>query len=669
MTLKKKKRVILVYVIFAIFLISFVTLLTFIIINADNTYILAWLSLGVLATLAFEAVVLYFILSRFIKSRELIKKSFNSFVENIMTNNNIGIIIYDSGQEIIWSSSFLKSKFKNNFIGWSLDDFFQKFYGNKKKVDLNENKIEFSENDHIYEAQFWPISNTVVIRDISTENLFKTITAEQKPVIGEIEIDNFQLYQSILSEEQFFKLNKAVIDTIEEYVKKYNMIYRQYTNGKFIVFTNEKTISELIENQFDLFMKINQKEIDNSYKISLSIGFASGWSSFQKQIEQAKKALLQAQNRGGDQVAIFSNTRNPIYFGSKSEIVSDNSRIKIKNTALELRKKLISNKIDKVIIYGHKMADLDAIGSAYGIYQMAKGFNKKAYIGNFTFDHTTKQMISSMKSVFERDCLTSNMEHLTRITNENTLVVLVDNSDVLRTDNIEALKNTDRNNVFVLDHHRPGKSIDYCPVTNIYIDTTASSTCEIVTEIISFVENKVSIDQTTAQLLLNGIYLDTNQFAKSVSQRAFSAASYLETKGAKASIAVEILKIDNETRKTIDLILKNLTEVKEGFFLAYSNIEASNDTISIAADEILKIKGRVASFVVAKLKDSKDKTKYKLSARGINTNVQIICESVGGGGHFSSAAAVSNEDLNIFVDNIKHAIVMSGAKKHESNFN
>ncbi|UUD36393.1 DHH family phosphoesterase [Mycoplasmopsis citelli] len=666
--MRNKNRVIGISIIFVIFAISFVALLIAIIFNLGNAYILGWLSLGVVSSLAVEATLLYFVLSKFVKSRELIKKSFNSFVEDIMSNNNIGIIIYDSGQEIIWSSSFLKSKFKNNFIGWSVDDFFGKFFSDKKKIDLNENKIEFSENDHIYEAQFWPISNTIVIRDISTENLFKTQAWEQKPVIGEIEIDNFQLYQSILSEEQFFRLNKAVIDTIEEYVKKYNIIYRQYTNGKFVILTNEKTLYELKEDQFDLFMKINQKEIEGLNKLSLSIGFASGWSSFQKQIEEAKKALLQAQNRGGDQVAIFSNTQNPIYYGSKSEIVADNSRTKIKNIALELQSKLKNPQIDKVIVYGHKMVDLDAIGAAYGIYQIAKGFGKEAYIGNYSFDHTTKMMMSEMKNVFDGSFLVSNMETLTKMTNENTLVVLVDNSDVQRTDNPDALKNTDRNNVFVLDHHRIGKSIDYCPVTNIYIDTGASSASEIVTEIISFIENKVIIDPVTAQLLLNGIYLDTNQFSKSVSQRAFAAAGYLEAKGAKGSIAGEILKIDNETRKTVDLILKNLTEVKEGFFLAYSNIEASNDTISIAADEILKIKGRVASFVVAKLKGSKEKAKYKLSARGINTNVQIICESVGGGGHFNSAAALSQEDLNVFVDNIKHAIIMTGAKKNESNF-
>ncbi|VEU76182.1 DHH family phosphoesterase [Mycoplasmopsis columboralis] len=667
--MKNRNKIILTAVIFVLFSLSFIGLLIPLVIYRDNTYVLFGLLLGILTVLSVEAAVLYFLISRFVKSRELIRKSFNSFIEDTMANNNIGIIIYDSGQEIVWSSSFLKSKFKNDFIGWTVEDFFNKFHKDRKKIDLNENRIEFSDSNNIYEAQFWPISSTIVIRDISTEHLFKTEAWEQKPVIGEIEIDNFQLYQSILSEEQFFRINKAVIDTIEDYVKKYNIIYRQYTNGKFIIFANEKTLSQLKQEHFDLFMKLNQRDIADVNKLSLSMGFASGWSSLKEQLEQAKKALLQAQSRGGDQVAIFSNTHNPIYFGSNSEIVADNSRTKVKNIALEMKKKLLSDEIDKVIIYGHSIADLDAIGAAYGIYEIAKSFNKKAYIGNITFDNTASLMMNEMKQVLSEPYSVKTMDVLTKMTNEKTMVVFVDNSDVARTDNPHALVNTDRNNVFVLDHHRVGKSVDYCPRTNVYIDTTASSASEIVTEIISFIENKVNISTTAAQLLLNGIYLDTSQFSKSVSQRAFAAAGYLESKGARGSVAGEILKIDNKTRETVENILKNLTEVKPGFFLAYSNIEASNDTISIAANEVLKIKGRVASFVVAKLKESKVPNTYKLSARGINTNVQIICESVGGGGHFGVAAAVSQEELSVFVDNIRHAIIMTGERKNESNFN
>ncbi|SYV96989.1 Predicted signaling protein consisting of a modified GGDEF domain and a DHH domain, partial [Mycoplasmopsis edwardii] len=122
------------------------------------------------------------------------------------------------------------------------------------------------------------MSNLIIIRDITPELIYKIQTLEQMPVIGEIEIDNYQLYQSILSEEQLFKINKVVIDSINEYTEKYNLAYRQYTNGKFLIFTNEQSLKQLINENFDLFLQVNKRLDDPSInKISLSGGFAYGW--------------------------------------------------------------------------------------------------------------------------------------------------------------------------------------------------------------------------------------------------------------------------------------------------------------------------------------------------------------------------------------------------------
>lgn len=654
-----------------LFFIFVILLLIPLIKQSNNFFIVIGLTFAIVVILVVEILTLYKIVTSFIASRELAKNSFNVFVEEIMANNNIGIIIYDASQKIIWSSTFIKTKFKGDFINWDIAEFFHKFHfpgSNNYKMDLNQSKIEFYDENSIFEAQFWQASNTVVIRDISTEYLFKTEADEQKIVIGEIEIDNYQLYQSILSEEHFFRINKIIIDTIEEYVRKYNLIYRQYTNGKFIIITNQKVLDNLKEQKFDLFVNLNQKATAIAgviNKLSVSAGFATGWSSLAEQLEQAKKALLQAQSRGGDQIAIFSNNNTPLYYGSNSEIIPDTNRTKVKNIALELQQKLESKEIDKVIIYGHSLADLDAIGASYGIYELAKQYGKEVYIGNNTFDNTAISIFGDFyldKKELKEAYSIKNMQYLTKITDGNTLVVFVDNSDIMRTDNPDALINSNRNNIFIIDHHRIYKEIDYCPRSNIYIETSASSASEIVTEILAFIQTGKEISRVAAQLLLNGIYLDTNQFSKSISSRTFEAAGFLESKGARGEISGELLKIDEKTKETIAKLLSNLTEVKPGFFLTYSDVEASNDTISIAANEVLKIKGRLASFVVAKLKDAKNPNTYKVSARGNNTNVQIICESIGGGGHFGVAAAVSTEPLEVFVDNIKHAIVATGDK-------
>ncbi|VEU70398.1 GGDEF domain-containing protein [Mycoplasmopsis glycophila] len=662
--IKKQKNLIFLLGIISCLIIMIVFIVA--LIKSDkSTWASLFFAVGIITILIFTSILLYFAIYNFTKSRELIKKSFNNFIEEIMTNNNIGIIVYNLDQKIIWSSNFIKNEFSSEFIGNTVEEFFDKLsYKLTNDWKVLKNKIEFANNGNFYEAQFWPISNTIVIRDISTEQLFKREAWEQSPVIGEIEIDNFQLFQSILSEEQIFTINKIVVDVLKEYVSKYNFVYRQYTNGKFVVFTNENSLQQMIKEEFNGLMDISKRiKNENIDKLSLSVGFAHGWSSFKEKIEQAKKALVQAQNRGGDQVTIFSNIEPPIYFGSNSEILSDNSRTEIKQIAYEFEKALLNKEIKNVIVYGHALADLDALGACMGIYETAKAYGKNSYIGSNTFDFTTEKVVKQLtekdKDKFSSMFIKNNLQ-AKKITNSNTIVVIVDTSDPERTDNPESIINANRENIFVFDHHRISKAVDYCSRKNVYINTSASSASEIVAELISFLDYKVDLSTSTAQVLLSGIYLDTTIFTKAITPRTFQAAAWLESKGANGIKSSQMLKIDEETNKQINEIIANVAEIKKGYYLAYTDQECSNDVISIAANEILKIEGRLASFVVAKLKGTKY---YKLSARGIETNVQIICEAVGGGGHFSTAAATSGEDLETFIDNIKHAITTIGRNK------
>ncbi|MCU4706826.1 DHH family phosphoesterase [Mycoplasma sp. CSL7503-lung] len=616
--------------------------------------VVIWL---ILTSYTINQTILYFA-----QSREIIKKSFNGFVEDIMDSNSIGLIIYDVEKKILYTTKYIRTKFKKDFIGKNIFDFFKEINPKYKDLNFEANNFNISNDNNDYEVQFWPLNNVVVIRDITTESIYKNEIWEQKPVIAELEIDNYSLYQSILSEEQLFKINSIVINIINECVKKYNIIYRQYTNGKFLIFTNELTLKELIENNFDPFMNIQEdisREEININKLSLSIGVAHGWNSLNEKLEQAKKALVQAQSRGGDQVAIFSNFMPHKYYGSNNEILPDNNRTKIREVSSYFSKKLEDTKIKNVIIYGHRLADLDALGSAYAIHLIAKKFGKKSYICSETYDSTVENWLES-NPWFNKSQILINRKQSLEYSSVDTLIVLVDNSDPLRTDNPNLLVNTKRENIFIFDHHRVAKQVDYALKTNVFIDTSSSSASEIVTEILMFLSYKNILDTNGAQMLLNGIYLDTNNFSKSATPRAFEAAAWLGLKGANPVISRDLLKIDEKTEKLIESMLSNITEIKEGFYLAYSDIEVTNDVISIAANEVLKIKGRVASFVVARLKGTK---KYKLSARGINANVQIICEAVGGGGHFSVAAAESDEQLEVFIDNIKHAISQNGNKE------
>ena len=203
----------------------------------------------------------------------------------------------------------------------------------------------------------------------------------------------------------------------------------------------------------------------------------------------------------------------------------------------------------------------------------------------------------------------------------------------------------------------------YALVNNFFIDSSASSASEIITEMIALSNNKDKINSLAAQLLLDGIYVDTNMFKKHISSKTFYACSLLEEWGASAEKSIISLKITEEIFNKVKKLNENLQEVKPGYFLSYADIDTTNDIIAIASDEILRVEGRKAAFVVGKLQGT---NKYKLSARGVDTNVQIIAEAVNGGGHFGVAAAESDEPLEVFIDNIKQAIV---SVQNESNNN
>ncbi|UUM19055.1 DHH family phosphoesterase [Mycoplasma sp. 1018B] len=605
--------------------------------------LLSFFSLGLIITKQIYAYNHYKNITRF---------SFDQYLDEVNSYSLVGSIIVDINNKILWTSKFINIRFGDKWTGKSVNDFFNHF----RIKHQNEKTIEFRHDNNYYQVNFWNLSNSFLIKDITMEKNIMKLYENRSVVVGELEIDNYQLYQSFFSEEQLFNLNKEVINILDILSSKYNLFYRQYnTNGKFLIITDFASLEKMKKENFEFFDSLhnfhNTNESEKKYIYSVSAGFASGIIDLGLKMNKAKSALLLAQNRGGDQICILHDNENANYFGSAKEILPSFDRIRIKSILEVLKNKLLSKNIENVIIYGHSNADLDAIGSALGIATIVKYYNKKVFICTSTQDFTTRKI---MNEYFEDNNIFIKSKQADKLSNEKTLVFFVDNAHPSRTDNPEALKKIDKNNIFILDHHRLNNNLDFVPKTQKIIDPSASSTSEIVTEILMLHKNIIPIDFKIAQMLLNGIYLDTLQFQKHVTSKTFEAASWLQGKGANATISSETLKMNYETNQKVKELLENLKEIKPGYYLSYKDVSVSNDTISIAAEEILRISNRKASFVIAR---NEINNKLKLSARGIDTNVQIIAEKVGGGGHFGTAAAETSEDMETFIDNIIQAII------------
>ncbi|AXE60851.1 hypothetical protein DA803_01975 [[Mycoplasma] phocae] len=614
---------------------------------------------AILYTIYIIAIGSYLAISmtRYLKNIAVSQSSLNYYIQREISQYGVGTIVFMNSGKIIWISDMVKNNFGKKIISKNIKEIFKVDEWRVDNLDFN-----FSFNDIEYEVHVSLEHNIVILKDITMQTNLLNDYRLQRIVFGELNIDNINLYQNSLPQEQLFKLYSSVVNLLDELAKKYNLIYRQYENGRFFIITNQETLEKFEQLNFEFFNDLKQKEnLKDDITVTVSAGFSYGIYKYDLLDQMAKEALLQSQTRGGDQVTILTKDEKPRHYGSSSEIDVNLSRTNVKFMAKNLLLKLKSKQIQKVIIYGHKNADLDAFGSCYAIYTLAKSFNKKAYIQNQTFDDTTTRIYEKLDKDVQNDFISP--KDATFLNDDKTLVILCDTSDETRIENINAFSGVKRENILVIDHHRIGKNQNFAIHENFYVDSSASSASEIVTEIIAISNNHDKINSKVAQHLLDGIYLDTNTFQKQTTAKTFIAASLLQEWGAKIIHSVNTLKMNEKMFNVVQELLENLQEVKSGYYLAYKNIEASTDMISIATDEILRVNGRKAAFVVAKLPGVK---KYKMSARGNGINVQLIAELVGGGGHFGTAAAESSESIDLFIDNIKQAIV---SVKDESDIN
>ena len=585
------------------------------------------------------------------KKRTTIKTTFDSYVENSVSDSGVGIIIFDSRFEIIWSSKFIEDRINRRLIGTRLESFSEEF---NEHFNVGNSTFNFKEDNTVFNARINYDKKTIVLRDVTNEDLILKQYINEKVVLAELEIDNYQQLQSTLAEEDLFKVQSAVIKMLDELVSKHNITYKQYVNGKFIINTNQNVLDAFILSKFDFLDRVRKVDVADNIKVTASMGVGAGTSEFKQLSEMAKDGLVQALARGGDQVAVMEFGKRPAYYGSKTEAIKTSSRVKIKQISKLLEDRLSQDSIKKVIIYGHVFADLDAVGASLGIASLAVEYGKEVYIQNNTFDSTTSSAIDQILSKEEKELFIKKGKANKIAKKKDTIVVIVDTSELDRIENENALDVVKTENVFMFDHHRVSKLPTNILSTNIYIDTSASSASEIVTEVLSFSTKIIKPSKEVAQMLMNGIYLDTKQFTKTVSSRTFTAAAWLEKFGALPSIAADILKLPEKYSVLVSKILSNVKEVKPGFFISSYPGDVPQDIISLASDEILRVQGRKAAFVIAKMPG---KNLYKMSARGIATNVQVIAAGVGGGGHFGAAAAVSAEPLEVFEDNVIQTII------------
>jgi c-di-AMP phosphodiesterase-like protein len=471
--------------------------------------------------------------------------------------------------------------------------------------------------------------------DVTEHNRLAKENEEQKLVAGLIYIDNYDEIFDDLEEVRHSLLIALVDRKINKYMANVDAIVKSLEKDKYMFVMPRKYLPQLQENKFALLDEVKAINIGNDLPLTLSISLGTDYSSFIENFEAARSAMELALGRGGDQ-AVLKSADKITYYGGKSQGTEKSTRVKARVKTLAF-KELVETK-EKVIIMAHKNPDMDAFGSAIGVYRMVSSMNKKAHIvinevssaispiyGNFTSN-----------SMYGDDMIINNEQAL-EIIDADTMLVVVDVNNPVLTECQELIAYA--KTVVVFDHHRQTKDI-ISNATLSYVEPFASSACEMIAEMLQYMDEKIKLRPSEADAMYAGILIDTDNFLTKTGVRTFEAAAYLRRSGADVMRVRKMFRTDIETYRQKADGVRNAEMVLGAF--AISVIEPKEDGVESPivltakiANEMLNIADVRASFVVAQLGPD-----VKISARSIDdVNIQIIMERMGGGGHANIAAA------------------------------
>ena len=565
-----------------------------------------------------------------------ISSIFGNEVSPVFEFGDLVILVYNENDEIIWVSQTTLLK-KDDILGQKVYDLISDFdvLTTQEKVKSNYTEI----GGKTFEIEINTGLKVVYLKDVSTKVMQDIKVEQERPFIGNIVIDNYQDIIISLGEADFVAYVTEIKEEVMAWAKKYNLFIRSYGNDSFLIVGEEKNYQAILKDNFSIIEELRIAAQKNDNPLTISIGIGKGnTTSILRTSELSYMALNMALSRGGDQVVVNTFGKQLQYYGAKNEVKQTRSHVRGRVLAKSLASLIRANK--SVIIMGHKNLDFDALGASLGVWALCKSLRTKAYVV-YEDDLVEFQTKRAFRQVFDtaqiNEMTVTPLKALQMVTDQ-TLVVVVDTH---RPDSTMQPKILDKcKEVCVIDHHRKGAHFINNPIFQ-YHEPQSSSASELVTELIFYQTTKVNVSEQVANFLLSGICLDTKFFKSGVSGKTFEMAMNLKNYQASVEAVNEYFKEEYEEMKLISGIVNSAKVLSPGIFMATSDEEdiITRTALSKAAEEILSTKGVQAVFVVGRTNNSE----VSISARSLTDfNVQIIMERLGGGGHFSKAAAQRN---------------------------
>ena len=614
------------------------------------------------------AMMICYFRPRIIKEIVEFSSNYSQVQRQLLYELSIPYCLLDNKGNILWMNASMQASInRKNDLNKNISTIIPELSANvfRNFEDFKEIRIAF--NDRDYRVEMKRISADIITQgvnilakdynsslvamymfDETDINQYIQKIRDERFVVGLVYIDNYEDALESVDDVRRSLFVGLVDKRVNKYFSAGAAIIRKLEKDKYLVVFRYKFLEKLLADKFSLVEDIKSVKVGNEKTLTLSIAIGTGAADYARNYDIAKAAMDLALGRGGDQ-AVIKDGEKIYYYGGKSQQMEKNTRVKVRVKAHALRQILEAN--DNVLIMGHNLPDIDSFGSALGIYIIAKKFGKEAHIVFGEISSSVRPFLNRFidKEEYPDDMFIKKEEAENYLT-ASTVVIVVDVNRPQRTECPQLLDKC--KTIIVFDHHRRSSDTITGAVLS-YVDPYASSACEMVTEMIQYVDDGIKLKAFEADALYAGISIDTDGFNSKSGPRTFEAAAFLRRHGADVTRVRKMLRNDMNEYKAIASAVSKSEVYKSAFAITVfdgEGLESRTIGGAKAANQLLDISGIKASFVITQYED-----KLYISARSIDeVNVQLVMEKLGGGGHMSIAGAqLTNCTIQQAVNTIK----------------
>lgn len=636
---------------------SLIAIIGILILTVLFLFVLNWI-IGIIVTVCL-CIALFFLRKSVLEYR----KEMDSYIstlsyrlkkvgEEALMEMPIGIMLIDDDFRIEWANPYITSIMnEDTLIGRDLLEIHDALLPLFKQDA--ETEVVITLDDQKFKVIIKREERLLYFVDVTEQIQIEKQYEDERTALAYIFLDNYDEITQAMDDQTKSAINSKVTALLNKWAKDFGVFIKRVSSERFLAVLNEQILTKLEKSKFSILDEVREKTTIENVSLTLSIGIGTGVSSLQELGDLAQSGLDLALGRGGDQVAIKQINGKVQFYGGKTNPMEKRTRVRARVISHALKE--IVTESDKVMIMGHKFPDMDAIGSSIGILKVAQANGKEGFIvlDEEAIDSGVIQLLDEVKQHSELwSWFITPDEALEIMTDETLLIILDTHKPSLVID--ERLLSISEH-VIVIDHHRRGEEFIKDPIL-VYMEPYASSTAELVTELLEYQPKPLKMNMIEATALLAGIVVDTKSFTLRTGSRTFDAASYLRGKGADTVLVHKFMKEDIENYVRRASLIQNTMIYKNGIAIAIAKDDSYFEQVTLAqtADTLLTMNNVVASFVIARRSESS----ISISARSLGEiNVQLIMEALNGGGHLTNAAT-QLQDITIddASDMLKNAI-------------